>query len=448
MFEYLLVIFFLSSELYLIEIHLSEVNYKMKLSERDKEIEQKAMNIFKKWPRTQIIFGKDKLTQTGRYTKKYGKSALIVIGGGSVKKFGYLETLKKALKDEGVESDVYEGVEPNPSKTTVEEIAKTYKEGEYDLTIALGGGSTMDAAKAALILTSLGEDDISAYFGVGKASEKLDRISPCICIPTTSGTSAEITRYSNVTLPEKGVKKLISDISMHPHYAIVDPTLTMSCPKDLTITVGLDTMTHAMEGYLNSIQDSGNEDINKRALLSLELVFKWLKVAAEEPKNYTARKTMSIACLLAGTVIGGERFKGTAGPHMNSFSWADTIAHGKSTGIMMPYYIAYYGKNPTVKEKLEPIANMLGVEKGENIGLNVAKAMLEWYQDMGFPIKISEVKGWKPEYKEKALQDASENTMKLEAMPNPVPLDKVDEIVGPILQAAIDGDLSKLKLQL
>jgi alcohol dehydrogenase len=417
----------------------------MDLSERDKEIEQKAMQIFEEWPRTEIVFGKNALKETGKYAKEFGDSAFIVIGQGSVKKYGYLNTLIESLEEEGITYELYEGVEPNPSKQTVEDIADKFNQGHFDVTIALGGGSTMDAAKAALILTTLGEDNISEYFGVGKASEKLDRISPCICIPTTSGTSSEITRYSNVTLPEKGVKKLISDISMHPHYAIVDPTLTISCPKNLTITVGLDTMTHSMEGYLNSVQDPGNEDINQRALLSLALVFRWLKVAAEEPENYTARKMMSIACLLGGTVIGGKRFKGTAGPHMNSFSWAETIPHGKSTGIMMPYYIAYYGRNEKVREKLEPIADMLGVEKGDNIGLKLATAMLDWYKEMGYPTKISELDGWTPEYKEKAINDAAENTMKLEAMPNPVPLDKVEETIGPILQASIDGDLSKLR---
>jgi alcohol dehydrogenase class IV len=415
------------------------------LSERDKIIEQKALKIFDEWPRTKIIIEKDILLETGKYSKEFGDSALIVIGQGSVKKHGYLNTLIISLEENGITSEVFEGVEPNPSKQTIESIAKKYKEGGYTVSIALGGGSAMDAAKAALILTSLDEDDISPYFGVGKASEKLERISPCICIPTTSGTSSEVTRYSNVTLPKKGLKKLISDISMHPHYALVDPVLTISCPKDLTITVGLDTMTHAMEGYLNSVQDQGNDDINERALLSLELVFRWLKVAAEELENYNARKMMSLASLLGGTVIGGERFKGTAGPHMNSFSWAESIPHGKSTGIMMPYYIAYYGKNSTVMKKLEPIADMLGAEKGEKIGMNVAKAMLDWYQDMGYSIKISDIPGWKPEYKAKALKDASENTMKLEAMPNPVPLDKVDQIIGPIIQAAIDGDLSNLE---
>ncbi len=416
----------------------------MEENERDKELEKKAMKIFEEWPRTEIVFGKGTLKQTGQYAKEFGNSALIVIGQGSVKKYGYLDTLLSSLDAEDISCKIYEGVEPNPSKGTIEDIAKVYQDGNFDMCIALGGGSAMDAAKAALILAKLGEDNISPYFGVGKASEKIDRIPPCICIPTTSGTSSEVTRYSNVTLPEKGLKKLISDVAMHPHYAIVDPNLTMSCPKNLTVTVGLDTLTHSMEGYLNRVQDEGNEDINERALMSLELVFRWLKEAAEKPEDYTARKMMSIACLLGGTVIGGERFKGTAGPHMNSFSWAETIPHGKSTGIMMPYYIAYYGENEVVQEKLKPIAQMLGCEKDENIGLNVAQSMLDWYKDMGFPTKISEIDGWKPEYKEKALKDASENKMKLEAMPNPVPLDKVDETIGPVLEAAIEGDLDKL----
>ncbi|TXT63930.1 MAG: putative iron dependent alcohol dehydrogenase [Promethearchaeota archaeon] len=417
----------------------------MSMSERDKEIEKEAMKIFEEWPRTKIIFGKNTLKETGKYAKEFGENALIVIGGGSVKKFGYLNELTNSLESEGIVHSLYEGVEPNPPKATVEDIAETFNGNTYDITVAIGGGSTMDAAKAALILTGTGNKDINKYFGVNKVSAELDRISPCICIPTTSGTSSEITRYSNVTLPEKGVKKLISDIAIHPHYAIVDPTLTMSCPQDLTLTVGLDTMTHSMEGYLNRVQDEGNEDINKRALMSLELVFRWLKVAVKEPKNYTARKMMAIASVLGGTVIGGKRFKGTAGPHMNSFSWAETIAHGKATGIMMPYYIAYYGKNDTVMKKLEPIAEMLGVEKGEKIGLNVAQAMLNWYDEMEFPTKISDLEGWKSEYKDKAIEDAAENTMKLEAMPNPVQLDKVEETIGPILEAAIDGELSKLE---
>ncbi|MHA1819436.1 MAG: iron-containing alcohol dehydrogenase family protein [Promethearchaeota archaeon] len=418
------------------------------LDKRDKEIREEAMEIFKNWPRTKIIFGKGVIKETGKYALEFCKNdekkALIVIGGGSVKKNGILDSLTESLKNNGIKWDIFEGVEPNPSKETIENIAKKYNSDKYDVTIGLGGGSVMDAAKAALILTTLKTDDLTPFFGVNKVSEKLDRISPCICIPTTSGTSSEITRYSNVTVKELGVKKLISDIAIHPHYAIVDPLTTISCSKNLTLVAGLDTLTHAMEGYLNTVQDPGNNDINQRALLSIELVFKWLKTAANDPKNEDAREMMAIASLLGGTVIGGERFKGTGGPHMNSFSWASFMEHGKATAIMLPYYIVYYGKNEKVKQKLEPIADLLKIKKEGDIGRNVAEALLKWYKDMEFPTKLSEVDGWEDKYIDKAIKDASQNAMKLEAMPNPVPLDKVDEVLRPILMAARDGDLSKI----
>jgi alcohol dehydrogenase len=414
------------------------------MNERDIEIEKKALEIFKNWPRTEIVFGNGAIKDTGKIASKFGKSVLIVIGKGSVKKNGSLDLLLDSITKANMEAIIFEGVEPNPSKETIETIAKTYLEGNFDVTIALGGGSPMDAAKAALILTGLNESDISQYFGVGNASKKLERISPCICIPTTSGSSSEVTRYSNVTVKALGVKKLISDIAMHPHYAIVDPLLTTSCQGDLTMTVGLDTLTHAMEGYLNTVQDEGNADINERALLSIELTFRWLKVAVDEPENIDARKMLSYASVLGGTVIGGDKFKGTGGPHMNSFSWAETISHGKSTGIMLPYYITYYAKNPKVIEKLKPIAKMLDISEEGGLGIKVAQGMLDWYKSMGFATKISEVNGWKDQYLEKAINDAAQNEMKLKAMPNPVPLDKVKDIIGPIIQAAVDGNLEKL----
>ena len=414
------------------------------LTDRDMQITQRADEIFENWPRTKIEFGSGLIKTVGKRAVEFGNKALIVIGGGSVKQNGSLDTLITSLDNAGVSAIIFEGVEPNPSKETVEDIAKLYLQQDFDLCIALGGGSAMDAAKAALILTGLNETNISPYFGVGAVSPKLERISPCICIPTTSGTSSEVTRYSNVTIKDLHLKKLISDIAIHPHYAIIDPDLTKSCPASLTLTAGLDALTHSMEGYLNLVQDPGNESINEYALLSIELIFRWLKVAVENPNDINARKMMAYASVLGGTVIGGNKFKGTGGPHMNSFSWADTIAHGNSTGIMLPYYMAYYARNPAVIEKLLPIAQMLNLPVEGDLGVSVASAILDWYKSMGFPTKLTEMPGWLAEYKNKALQDASQNAMKLQAMPNPVPVEKVDEIIGPIIQAAIDGNLSLL----
>jgi alcohol dehydrogenase len=130
---------------------------------------------------------------------------------------------------------------------------------------------------------------------------------------------------------------------------------------------------------------------------------------------------------------------------MNSFSWHETIPHGKSTGITLPYYIVYYAKNPVVAEKLAKVAPFLSVSITSQIGVAFAKAMLKWYQSMGYPTHLGELKEWKSNYLEKALVDAGQNEMKLKAMPNPVPLEKVDIFLKPIIEAAISGDLSKIK---
>ncbi|MHA1648350.1 MAG: iron-containing alcohol dehydrogenase family protein [Promethearchaeota archaeon] len=420
----------------------------MNLIERDSKLKSLTNAIFNRWPRTKVIFGNGTLKDIGKIGSIYGKKALIVIGGGSVQKAGYLDTTIISLDENNIQVEIFYGVEPNPSIETVDAIAKMYNEGNFDFTIALGGGSVMDAAKTALILTSLHEIDIRSYFGVNKIIPKIDRISPLICIPTTSGTGSEVTKYSVITDTSIGLKFLIADIAIHPHYAIIDPNLTISCPADLTRTVGLDAMTHSLEGYLNIKQDLGNEETNKRALIALEIIFKWLRIALDDPADKEARKMMSIASVLGGMVIGGTNGKGTGGPHMNSYSWAKTIDHGKSCGIMMPYYLVYYAKNPKIQKKLNPIAKLLKIPKNikaEEIGLIVAQKMLDWYKDIGFYTKLVDIPGWKSFYKQKALEDAGKNAMKLQAMPNPVALDQVNEIIGPIIQAAIDGDLTTLQ---
>ena len=406
--------------------------------------ETKALEIIRNWKLTKIIYGNDTLDKTGDLVKDFGQSAIIVIGGGSVKKNGFLDRLANSLSKESIKIVLFEGVEPNPSKETVEKIAARWKSSGSDFTIAIGGGSAMDAAKAAALLVTLNETDISPYFGVEMSKNKLSgkKIKPVVCIPTTAGTSAEVTKYSNVTVHSLGVKKLIVDSNIIPPLAIVDPTLTIPCPKELTVTVGLDTLTHSLEGYLNCMNDRGNEDANERALVSIELIFKYLLRAANNGNDLEAREMMSRACVLGGTVIV---FKSTGGPHMNSFSWYDVMPHGQATGIMLPYYIVYYTKNPVVAKKLEPIAKMLNVPIDSKIGINVAKAMLQWYKELGFKTTLKEFEGFGETQIKKAISDAVQNEMKLKAMPHPVPNERKDEILSVIVRSAYSGDLEAIE---
>ncbi|MHA1792026.1 MAG: iron-containing alcohol dehydrogenase family protein [Promethearchaeota archaeon] len=401
----------------------------------------KAEEIIKDWKLTEITFGEGTLNKAGTKAKELGiKKALIVIGGGSVIKNGYLAKLEESLNNSEIEHELFQGVEPNPSIETIYRIALKALFSKIDGFIGLGGGSTLDAVKAANILVTLKADDIHPFFGVNQVQETFkNELMPFLAIPTTAGTSAEVTKYSNVTDLKIGVKKLISDPTIIPKKAIVDPALTLSCPKRLTRVVGLDTLTHLMEGYINNVHDNVDPKANERAIEGMRLVFKYLPRAIEDGSDIEARKMMSLACVLGGTVIV---FKSTGGPHMNSFSWFSIMDHGEACAVMLPYYLAYYGKN--IKKKLETIADLLGVQKKEDITRNVVEGLLHFYERIGQKTKLSEYESMSSRMIEKAIKDAAQNQMKLDNMPRPIPANQVQNTLETILKGAWEGNIDEI----
>lgn len=407
---------------------------------------EKALNIVKNWKLTEIIYGPGCISKVGEQAKKFGPKAIVIIGEGSVKKYGYLDKLLKSLRDAGVSANVVEGVEPNPSKETVYRLAYYILADQYNCAIALGGGSTIDALKAGLVLATVKTGDIDQYFGANNVSPHMEKMQPpMIAIPTTSGTSAEVTKYSNITDPVIEVKKLISDPAIIPQIALVDPELTVSCPPKLTATVGLDALTHLMEGYMNNVHDDvdpGTDDLpgaNERALEGMRLLFEALPEAVNNGSNLEAREKMSLACVLGGTVIV---YKSTGGPHMNSFSWFDLMPHGNATGLMLPYYTAYYA--PAIEEKLRKIADLLGVEVKDSVGRAVAEGLLEFYRKMNFPTSLKEIPGFKEAHIDKAIADAAQNQMKLDNMPRPIPAEEKNDVLRIIIEGARDGKLDQI----
>jgi alcohol dehydrogenase class IV len=400
-----------------------------------------AERIINNWKLTNITFGEGTLNKAGIISDEMGiKKALITIGGGSVETFGYLSKLTDSLDKYGVKYSILKGIEPNPSIGTIYRIALKAVQSQTDGFIALGGGSVIDATKAANVLDTLNVDDIHPYFGVNKIKEELKgELMPFLPIPTTSGTSAEVTKYSNVSDLVIGVKKLISDPSIIPRRAIVDPELTISCPPKLTRIVGLDTLTHLMEGYLNNVHDKVDPKANDRAIEGMRLVFNYLPQAVRDGKAIEARKMMSLACVLGGTVIV---YKSTGGPHMNSFSWFSVMDHGEATALMLPYYIAYYGKN--VQDKLTKIANLMNLEISQDLTKIVVEGLFKFYKTIGQPLKISDYPQFPKELIQKAINDASQNQMKLDNMPRPIPADKRDSILKIILEGALYGQIDEI----
>ena len=181
-----------------------------------------------------------------------GKKAIIVVGGGSMKRFGFLGQAEEYLKEAGMEVRLFENVEPDPSVETVMKGAAAMREFEPDWIIAMGGGSPIDAAKAMWAFYEYPEtsfEDLITPFSFPTLRQK----AKFLAIPSTSGTATEVTAFSVITDYEKGIKYPLADFNITPDVAIVDPQLAETMPKKLTAHTGMDALTHAIEAYVSTL---------------------------------------------------------------------------------------------------------------------------------------------------------------------------------------------------
>ena len=195
-----------------------------------------------------LYHGKGALEALKTFT---GKKAIVCVGGGSMKRFGFLDRAVSYLKEAGMEVELFEGIEPDPSVETVMRGAEAMLKFEPDWIIAMGGGSPIDAAKAMWIKYEYPEitfEEMCKVFGI----PPLRRKAHFCAISSTSGTATEVTAFSIITDYQKGIKYPIADFEITPDVAIVDPDLAETMPKKLVAHTGMDAMTHAIEAYVST----------------------------------------------------------------------------------------------------------------------------------------------------------------------------------------------------
>jgi alcohol dehydrogenase len=398
-----------------------------------------AIEMLKDWKQTNVKFGEGIISRAGEIIKAYADSTLVVIGTGSIKNSGVIDRIAESLTHAGVKFETCEGVESNPSQETVYRIAYHLLAKNFKSAFAVGGGSVMDAAKAACILASAKEGDLKDYFGAGRVSVKVQRIMPLILAPTTSGSGSEVTRFSVITDTRQQLKKLIVDPAIYAHAALVDPQLTFTTHPHVARISGLDAMTHLIEGYFNKIEKSTDPTAEQRALVGMSLLFEALPRVIEKPEDGEARKMMSLASVLGGTMfLHGQ----AGGPHLNSFSWSTVMEHGEATAVMLPYYSAFYA--PVITEKLEKISNLLGVKPSESPAKDFVVGLFAFYRKINFPTTLREFPRFSVALIDRAIVDGQNNTMKLAAMPRPVPVDRSQEILSTIIWGAYRGKLEDI----
>jgi len=334
-------------------------------------------------------------------------------------------------------------------------VARELEELEPEVTFALGGGSTIDATKAAIVLCCLG-GSLDDYFGVGKVTQKLratgKTLTPIVAIQTASSSAAHLTKYSNITNLATGQKKLIVDEAIVPIRALFDYGVTRSMPAALTTDGAFDGIAHVLEVLYGAVGKPFYGKMTDVAGEAIRLVVQFVERALEDPDDMEARTALGLATDLGGYAI---MLGGTNGGHLTSFSLVDILSHGRACAIMNPYYTVFFA--PAIEGPLRMVGRIFkdaglssaDMDKlaGRKLGVAVAEAMFALSRRVDFPTTLGEVMGFTDEHIERALAAAKDPQlkMKLENMPVSLTYETVDVFMRPVLEAARDGDLSAIK---
>ena len=299
-----------------------------------------------------------------------GKRAMICVGGGSMKRNGFLDRAVEYLKEAGMEVQLYEGIEPDPSVETVMKGADAMLKFQPDWIIALGGGSPIDAAKAMWIKYEYPDvtfEDMCKVFGLPKLRKK----AHFCAIPSTSGTATEVTAFSIITDYSKGIKYPIADFEITPDVAIVDPDLAETMPKKLVAHTGMDAMTHAIEAYVSTAHCDYSDPLALHAIKMIEhdLIDSYNGDMAKRDSMHNAQclAGMAFSNALLGIVHSMAHKTGAAFADYGSH-----IIHGAANAMYLPKVIAYNAKNPEAADRYAEISDFMslgGNSKEEKIQL-------------------------------------------------------------------------------
>lgn len=285
-----------------------------------------------------------------------GKKAFIVIGGGSMKRFGFLDKVLSYLKEANMETKVFEGVEPDPSVETVMKGAKEMEEFNPDWIVSIGGGSPIDAAKAMWIFYEYPDftfEKAIVPFGL----PKLRRKAKFVAIPSTSGTATEVTAFSVITDYKAKIKYPLADFEITPDIAIVDPSLAETMPEKLVAHTGMDALTHAIEAYTASLRSNFTDPL---ALKAIEMVN--MHLVNSYNGDMEARGEMHEAQCLAGMAFSNALL-GIVHSMAHKVGAVFHIPHGCANAIFLPYVIKYNRK--ACEDRYANIARHIGL-KGES----------------------------------------------------------------------------------
>ena len=423
------------------------------------DIKEQASEVLREFKGDTYAFGSGVLDEApGRFAAELGKKAMFI---GPIE-FDWFqltkERIQKSLEATGTEVvDIVKSATPNAPFVDVYRIHSHIMHKRPDVLVVADGGSGIDATKAAATLATLGDlqPEIDPFFGVGEVTKVCQEagrtIMPVVAVMMAASSGAHLTKYSNITDPVAGQKKLIVDEAIIPPRSVFDYDVTTTQPMGLTLDGGLDGIAHCLEVYFGAPPEA-RDRARQATELGLELIIQGLLQIKKDPSNVEARTLLGL-----GTDLGGYAIMvgGTSGPHLTSFSLVDVLSHGRACGLMNAYYTVFFA--PAIEEQLRVIGRIYKkygfVEEdtdsllGRELGLAVAKGMVKFSKFLGFPTCLRDVEGITELHIDRCLTAAKnpQLDMKLRNMPVSLNADLVEEYMRPILEAAWEGKFEKIK---
>ncbi len=401
---------------YIDKIHTSEavmINVFQKMYYRIYQAVFRVVMPMLRLRKPELIKGEGSILKLPAVIKEKGIDSVLVVTDNGLYSLGMLNGMFEKMDEAGVKYTLFKDVVPNPTVDNVETAYKAYVEGGCQAIVAFGGGSPMDCAKGVGARVARPGKPVKKMKGILKV---MHRMPPFFAVPTTSGTGSEATLAAVIMDAETHDKYTVNDPSLIPHYAVLDPALTVGLPKHITSTTGMDALTHAVEAYIGQSNTALTTEMAEKAT---DLIFKYLKRAYDDGKDMEARENMQEAAYCAG-VSFTRAYVGYVHAIAHSLGGKYGVPHGLANAVILPYVLDYYGD--TIYEPLSRLADIAGVSGAntEEKALNFIAAIRDMNEYMNIP-KYIKAKDGSDLIKEEDIPAMAEHSLK-EANPlYPVP---------------------------
>ncbi|ARA99562.1 iron-containing alcohol dehydrogenase [Geobacillus thermodenitrificans] len=331
-----------------------------------------------------VIYGRDTFREVGRQAKALGTKALIV-SDPVMENIGLVARCEQYLREAGLPLATYTRVDTEPTDVHVKEALDVCRSEQCDVIVAIGGGSSIDAAKAVAVMMT-NEGTISDYVGNAKMFTK--KPVPLIAIPTTAGTGSEVTKVTVIIDTKTDVKMMISQPALLPAVAIVDPLLTVSCPPSVTAATGVDALCHSIEAYISRRAHPVTDVL---ALSAIEAIIGHLRRAYENGQDIEAREKMAIAAMKAGMAFSNASVTlvhGMSRPIGALFH----VPHGVSNAMLLPGVLEFTKESAI--ERLAVIARLINPQLKDVSDAEAADALVEEVKQLCRDLHIPNMKTW------------------------------------------------------